>query len=81
MSKLKAFREAERLTRTELAAKIGVSERYIFFLESGDRTPSLKVAQAIATELGVNIEDIFLPIKCTKCTFDGRANGENEGVL
>ena len=68
MNKLRVIREDKHLTRTELAAKVGVSERYIFFLESGDRTPSLKVAQAIAAELRVNIEDIFLPIKCTKCT-------------
>lgn len=68
MNKLRALREDRNLTRTDLAAKVGVSERYIFFLESGDRTPSLKVAQAIAAELRVNIEDIFLPTKCTKCT-------------
>ena len=68
MSELKLFRESKQMTRAELAKKIGVSERYIFFLESGDRTPSLSVAQAIAAELGVSIEDIFLPIKCTNCT-------------
>ena len=61
MNKLRSLREAGNLTRTELAAKIGVSERYIFFLESGDRMPSLKVAQAIATELKASIEDIFCP--------------------
>lgn len=68
MNNLRFYREEKNLTRTQLAAKVGISERYIFFLESGDRMPSLRVAQLISNELDAKIEDIFLPIKCTKCT-------------
>lgn len=68
MTKLRELREEKRLTRTQLAAKIGVSERYIFFLEAGSRTPSLKTAHAISHELGATVDEIFLSTECTKCT-------------
>lgn len=68
MSNLKTVRENKKISRTDLAYKAGISERYVFFLETGERKPSLDLAFKIAKILGVKIEDIFLPPKCTKCT-------------
>nr|DAN91232.1 MAG TPA: Helix-turn-helix XRE-family like protein [Bacteriophage sp.] len=69
MNKLKEFREEKKLTQTELAAKSGISQRYIAFIESGDRTPSLNSALRIAEVLGRSVEEIFfLPNKCTNST-------------
>ena len=69
MNKLKAFRKERKLTQTELAARSGISQRYIAFIESGDRTPSLNSALRIADVLGRSVEEIFfLPNKCTNST-------------
>ena len=53
------------LSQDRLASAVGVTQRYIGFIEAGDRTPSLKVAKKIADVLGSTVDDIFLPKKCT----------------
>lgn len=68
MNNLKQLREKSKITQTELAYKAGVSQRYIAFLETGERTPSLDVAYKIAHVLGHSVEKIFLPKNCTKST-------------
>ena len=68
MNNLKSFREKAGLTQTDLGHAIGVSARYVAFLERGDRCPSLKVAVDISKVLGKSIEDIFLLKRCTKRT-------------
>ena len=68
MNELKRLREGKNLSQTELAAKVGVSQRYIAFIESGDRTPSLGNALKIASIMGCHVEDIFLTKKCTNST-------------
>lgn len=69
MNKLKEYREKKSLSREQLAVELGVSGRYIAFLEQGERTPSLNTAIKIANYFGTSIEDIFLNKKCTKSTF------------
>ncbi|KXG78249.1 helix-turn-helix transcriptional regulator [Thermotalea metallivorans] len=68
MSKLKYYREKAGMSQSELASILDVSQRYIAFLETGERTPSLYLAQKIANYFKVSIEDIFLPTKRTKST-------------
>lgn len=68
MSKLKAYREKNGFTQQELADKANLHIRYIAFLESGERNPSLKVASKLASILHATVEEIFLPNGCTKCT-------------
>jgi len=63
MPRLKEIRERKGLTQQKLADLAGVHIRYIAFLESGDRTPSLKVAYKLADILETPVEDIFLPTK------------------
>lgn len=60
-NKLKEYREKKQLSQTELAYKTGVSQRYIAFLEAGQRTPSLKLASRIALVLNSKVDRIFLP--------------------
>lgn len=62
MSNLKQIREENSISRMELAYKIGVTERYIYFLESGKRKPSIDLAFKIADILNSSVEDIFLPL-------------------
>ena len=59
MNRVKELREKMSLTQTELAAKAGVSQRYIAFVETGKRTPSLKRARLISSIVGASIEDVF----------------------
>ena len=50
MNKLKEIRVKNNLTQQELANKLGVTQRYIAFIENGDRTPSLENACKIAMQ-------------------------------
>ena len=59
MNRVKEFREKLGLTQTEFAAKVGVSQRYIAFIEGGKRTPSLKRARLISSIVGAPIEEVF----------------------
>lgn len=68
MNNLKYYRHEKGISQEELAIRIGVSQRHIAFIESGNRTPSLKIALKIAKFFDIKIEDIFLPLKCTNST-------------
>lgn len=68
LNKVKEKRLEKNLTQLELANLVGVTPKYIGFIENGERNPSLQVAQKIASALGYGIDDIFLHSKCTKCT-------------
>lgn len=48
---LKPYRIAKRLTKRELAVRVGVSEAYINFLEDDMRKPSIPVWLKLAEEL------------------------------
>lgn len=56
---LKEFRIRKNLSIPELARKAELSERYLRFIEAGDKTPSLQTAQKISSILESSIEDIF----------------------
>ncbi len=68
MNNLKEKRIENNLTQLELANLVGVTPKYISFIENGERNPSLKVAQNIVTVLNSSLDDIFLPSKCTERT-------------
>lgn len=59
MSKLKEQREKKHISQNELASAVGVTQRHIAFIESGDRKPSMELAFKIARKLECSIEDIF----------------------
>lgn len=65
INELRKYREVANLSQDQLASAVGVTQRYIGFIEAGDRTPSLKVAKKIADVLNSTVDDIFLPKKCT----------------
>ena len=73
MNSLKEIREKRNMTQMELAYKAGVTQRYIAFLEKGDRKPSLENACKIAKILKSTVENIFLPKRCTKSTHKATA--------
>ena len=69
MNKVKDKRIEKNLTQLELANLVGVTPKYIGFIENGERNPSLQVAQKIAEVLDSTIEDIFCYDKIKKYYF------------
>ena len=67
-TRLKEIRLAKGLSRAELAETVGISVRFISFLEMGLRKPSISVAFKIANALGTSVDEIFLPNYGTKST-------------
>lgn len=62
---LKAARINARLTRAEVAAKVGKSENTITNYELGKSKPDVETAKALAALFGMSVEDIiFLPDYC-----------------
>lgn len=47
------------LNQKELALKCGVTQQHIHLIESGKKSPSLRVAAKIAAALGCTIEDLI----------------------
>ena len=64
---LKDLREEVGLTQSEVAKKLKKTTTYISLLETGKRNPSDKMKEQLARLYKVEIADIFLAIKLTKC--------------
>lgn len=60
MNKMKEYRQNKNMSFLDLSLKTGISERYLRFIENGDRTPSLKTANIIASALNATVDKIFL---------------------
>ena len=56
---LKEIRTEKGLTQEELAARADVSRPFISQMESGNYSPSLKTAQALAKALGCTVDDLI----------------------
>ncbi len=56
---VRKYRRLAGLKQYELAEKVGLSDKYIQLIESGERKPSLKTVYKIAVALGVKVKDIF----------------------
>lgn len=54
----------KKLSMKELSLSTGISERYLYFIENGEKTPSIKTARKISRILEKSIDEIFFdPIK------------------
>ena len=49
----------QKLSQSELAKLCGITQQHMHLIETGQRTPSLKVAAKIATVLNCRIEDLL----------------------
>jgi DNA-binding XRE family transcriptional regulator len=56
---IKVFREYRGLTQKELAAKAGINPVYLSQIERGKRTGSVETLKAIASVLGVEVDDLI----------------------
>ena len=57
--RIKKFREQRGLKQSELAERVRLSTKYIQFIETGHRIPSLKALYRIANALEVKVSDLF----------------------
>ncbi len=60
-AKLRALRQARGYSQQQLAGMAGVSRQAVSAVESGHSDPSLRVALALASALGVTVEEVFGP--------------------
>lgn len=56
---IKALREAKRLTQSELAAIIGVSDKAISKWETGRGLPDISLLEPLADALGISVAELF----------------------
>ncbi len=55
---IKVFRGHRGMTQRQLAKEVGIDPAYLSQIETGKRTGSTRVLRAIATALGVDLDDI-----------------------
>jgi putative molybdopterin biosynthesis protein len=58
---LRALRQARGYSQQQLASMAGVSRQAVSAVEAGHSDPSLRVALALASALGVTVEELFGP--------------------
>lgn len=63
------LREKANITQTNAAKTFGITNRYLSMIESGKRNPSDSLKEKMANLYNVEIADIFLAIKRTKCSW------------
>lgn len=61
MNKVKLYRNQIKMTRRELAAQTGLSMSYVYFIENGERNPTITVACKIAQVLQQSLDVLFPP--------------------
>jgi len=61
MNNVKTYRKQMKMTRKALAAKTGLSMSYIYFIETGERNPTISVACKISQALGQSLDALFPP--------------------
>lgn len=59
MNKIKKAREEKNISVLELSRATGISERYLRFIEAGEKVPSLKTACTIADVLDMSLDELF----------------------
>ena len=57
--RIQKYRKQSGLTQDQLAEKVRLSAKFIQFIETGNRIPSLKTVYRIAKALGVKVQDLF----------------------
>ena len=58
-NRLKEIRVNRNISVSQLSREAEISERYLRFIESGEKNPSLKTAKKIAKCLNLGVDDIF----------------------
>lgn len=65
-SVIKNARQSAEITMEALAAKVGITERYLYRIENEHKKPSFDVLLKLIRELAISADSIFYPDKPTK---------------
>jgi transcriptional regulator with XRE-family HTH domain len=57
--KIREIYKKQNLTQGEVAAKVGISQSHLSYIESGKKDPSLSVLQSLALVLHTTIDDLL----------------------
>ncbi len=63
---IKAARQKSKITIEELAAKVEVSERYLYRIENEGKKPSFDILYKLIRELAITPDSIFYPERSAK---------------
>lgn len=64
---IKKLRENRELTQEQASKVLGITKEYLSMIERGERNPSDTLKEKMSKLYKVEISDIFLSIKETKC--------------
>lgn len=56
---MKKYRLEKNFSMKTLSLKTEISERYLYFIENGEKTPSINTAKKISEALEKSINEIF----------------------
>ncbi len=56
---IRKYRRRAGLTQEQLSDKVKVTPKYIQYIESAKRTPSLRLLSKIAGAVGMKVKDLF----------------------
>ncbi|NPV80695.1 MAG: helix-turn-helix transcriptional regulator [Firmicutes bacterium] len=59
MNKIKALREQRRLSQQELAKAAGVAQASIHYIETGQKSPTVRTLDKLAAALGVPVSELL----------------------
>jgi transcriptional regulator with XRE-family HTH domain len=59
MTRLQKIRQQRSMSVTELAKKSKVAYSYIYEIEQGSKSPTVRTLQKLATALGVSVADLL----------------------
>ncbi|MQL53624.1 helix-turn-helix domain-containing protein [Desulfofundulus thermobenzoicus] len=59
MTKLQQIRQQRGMSVTELARKSKVAYSYIYEIEQGSKSPTIRTLQKLAVALGVKVSDLL----------------------
>ncbi|WP_018428251.1 helix-turn-helix transcriptional regulator [Hoeflea sp. 108] len=62
VTNLRALRQAKGLTLTELARRVGYSERYLQIIERGEVDPTINTMAELAAALDVKATQLLAPV-------------------
>lgn len=63
---IKSARKTSDMTMEELAAKVGITERYLYRIENEGKKPSFDILYSLVRELAIDADSIFYPDKPKK---------------
>ncbi len=58
-NKIREFRKEKRLKQSALASRVGIHQSEISTIETGERMPSIYLAEKIAKALDKSVDEVF----------------------